>query len=111
MKPTVDYKLKKESRWLTVSAVFMGIAFFLQAFDLLGVRMLQGISARDLILYYLFPMLAETVWCVYVRMNKEHSAKVGGILGAILCLVVLVQTVLCGNVFLMIMGILTCLLA
>lgn len=111
MKPTVDYKLKKESKWLTASAVCMGLAFFLQAFDFLGLRLMQGISTLDLIVYMIFPMVSETVWCVYVRTTKQYSAKIGGIMGAVMCLVVLVQTLFCGNLFLLIIGILSCLLA
>ena len=111
MKPTVEYKLKKESKWLTASAVCMGLAFFLQAFDFIGLRLMQGIAILDLILYMLLPMCAEAVWCVYVRTTRQYSAKIGGVMGAVLCLVVLVQTVFCGNIFLLLIGIASCLLA
>lgn len=111
MKPTVVYKLKKESKWLTASAVMMGLAFFLRAFDFLGLRLMQGVGVRDVILYMIVPMLAEAVWCVYVRSGRNYSAKFGGVLGAVLCLIVMVQTFFCGTVFLIVIGVLSCLLA
>lgn len=111
MKPTVDYKLKKESRWLTASAAVMGIAFFLQAFDFLGLRLMQGVGLLDTVVYMILPMLAEAVWCVYVRTGREHTAKTGGIIGAVLCAVVLLQTLFCGSVLLILIGCASCLLA
>lgn len=111
MKPTVVYKLKKESKWLTASAVFMGLAFFLQALDFIGLRLMQGFDLVDWILYMIAPMLVEAVWCVYVRSNQEPSAKIGGIIGALMCLIVLTQTLFCGHVLLLVLGSISCLLA
>lgn len=110
MKPTVEYKLKKESKWLTASAVMMGLAFFLQAFDFLGLRLIQGVDIREMIIFMILPMVLETVWCVYVRSHKEYSAKFGGVLGALLCIMVFVQTLFCGKMFLILLCGIACLL-
>lgn len=111
MKPTVVYKLRFDSKWLVWSAVMMGIAFFAQAFDFIGLRLMQGISTAHMILYMILPMLLEAAWCVLIRGNYEDRAKIGGIIGAALCLLLLVQAVICGKIVLIIFGIASCLIA
>ena len=50
MKRLVRYKLNFESRWLTLSGVMMGVAFFLQALDFFALRQLSDVQ--------LWPMLS-----------------------------------------------------
>lgn len=105
MKRLVHYKLRKESWWLTTSGVFMGIAFFLQALDFLALRSDQNISGGQLVLFMILPMVLEAAWFVLVREKLCDRAEVTGIIGGLLCLTLLVQTLFSGNFLLTIVGI------
>ena len=111
MKPTVVYKLRMDSKWLVWSAVMMGIAFFVQAFDFIGLRMMQGISIVQMIVCMILPMLLEAAWCVIIRGNRAEGAKICGIIGAALSILLCVQTILGGGIVLILIGCGSCLLA
>ena len=104
MKRLVHYKLRADSKWLNISGVCMGIAFFLQALDYLALRTLQSVPVWQLILFMILPMALEAAWCVLVREKLTPKAEVVGIIGAVLCLMLLAQTMFCGNVLLMVIG-------
>ena len=106
MKRLVHYKLRKESWWLTTSGIFMGIAFFLQALDFLALRAGENVSGGQLVLFMIIPMLLEAAWFVLVREKVCDRAEVTGIVGGLLCLTLLVQTLFAGNFLLILIGIL-----
>lgn len=99
MKQVAKYKLNFESKWLTASGVMMGLAFFIQAVYYFGVITLQGVDVLTLVLYLIAPMVLETAWCVLLRGVKLNAAGVFGIVGTLVCILLLVQSFFCGNTF------------
>ncbi len=111
MKRIVQYKLNFESKWLTASSVLMGAAFFVQALYFLGVTALQGMGAGRLLLYMVFPMLLEALWCVLMRGIRLNTPAVYGILGAGVCVLLLVQCFFYGSVLRTVLGVAAYLIA
>lgn len=104
MKRLVRYKLNFESRWLTLSGVMMGVAFFLQALDFFALRQLSDVQLWPMLMWLILPMSMETLWCVPLRSELWKRAEVHGIFMAMTCLVLLGQAILAGGVFPIVMG-------
>lgn len=105
MKRLVRYKLNFGSRWLTLSGVMMGIAFFLQALEYFALRQMQTVGIWNLLLYLILPMSLEALWCVPLRSEGWTRAEAHGVFSVLICLVLLGQTVLSGGVLPIVMGI------
>lgn len=110
MKRLVRYKVNADSKWLTFSGVMMGIAFFIQAVDFFALRQLHAVSLLQLLLFLILPMVLEAAWCVPLRLGKQGRAEVHGVIAALMCLLILVQTAVSASVFPMILGIAFCIL-
>ena len=104
MKRLVRYKLNFHSRFLTLSGVMMGFAFFLQALEFFALRQLQSVNPWELWLVLILPMAIETLWCLPLRTESWNRAEAHGIFAALFCAVLLGQTILSGGVFPIIMG-------
>lgn len=98
MKRSVRYQLNFASKWLTLSGVMMGIAFFVQALNYLAFRQLGDISVRQLLLFLILPMSLEALWCVPLRSELWKCVEVHGIFAALVCIVLLGQAIFVGGV-------------
>lgn len=104
MKRQVRYQLNFESKWLTLSGVMMGVAFFLQALDFFALRQLQDVALWSKLMWLILPMSMETLWCVPLRSELWKRAEVHGIFAAMSCMVLLGQAILTGGVFAIVLG-------
>ena len=104
MKRLVRYRLNFQSKWLTFSGVMMGVAFFLQALDFFALRQLPGVTIWQLLLYLVLPMVLEAFWCLPLRGETWSRAEASGVFCALICLVLLGQTILTGGVIPIIFG-------
>ena len=104
MKRLVCYKLNFGSRWLSLSGVMMGVAFFLQALDYFALRQLQSVDIWNMLLFLILPMMLEALWCLPLRSEKWSRAEAHGIFASMICLVLLGQAILSGGVFPIIIG-------
>ena len=98
MKRLVHYKLNFRSRWLTLSGVMMGFAFFLQALDFLALRSIRSVDFWDLLLFLIVPMCFEALWCLPLRSECWRGAQAHGIFASLICLLLLGQAILSGGV-------------
>ena len=98
MKRLVRYKLNFQSRFLTLSGVMMGFAFFLQAFEFFALRPIQGVGIWNLLLFLILPMAFEALWCLPLRSECWGRAEVHGIFTALICLLLLGQAIFAGGV-------------
>lgn len=104
MKRLVRYQLNFHSRWLTLSGVMMGVAFFLLAFDFFALRQLHEEPVLDLILFLILPMVLQAAWCVPLRSERWKIAEPHGVIAAAMCLVLLGQAIAYGGVFTIVMA-------
>ncbi len=104
MKRLVRYKLNFKSKWLTLSGVMMGFAFFLQAVDFFALGRFMTADMWNLVLYLICPMILEALWSAPMRAEQWKRAEPHGIFAALICVVLLGQAVLSGGVFPIVMA-------
>ena len=104
MKRLVRYQLNFESKWLTLSGVMMGVAFFVQALDYFALRQFQTIPMWQLVLWLILPMSMEALWCIPLRSEPWKRAEVHGIFAAFICVMLIGQVIMSGGVFPIVMG-------
>lgn len=97
MKRLVTYKFYPSSKWAVLSGVLMGLALFARTLNFLGLRTVSDVPFFQLLTMLILPLVTEAVWCVCLRLIRLERAAVYGILGAIACLLLLVQSFFLGN--------------
>ena len=111
MKRFVKFKFNPASKWAMLSGILMGIALFAQTLDFLGMRNLANVPLFQLLLMLILPLLTEATWCVCLRLVRCDRAEVYGILGAVSCLLLLLQSFSYGNLLLTVLFVLLLLVA
>ncbi len=99
MKQIAQYKLNFDSAWMTFSGVLMGVSFFMQAVYFLGIIKLQGLDLPMLALHLIAPMSLEFSWLVLLRGFKLNAPGVYGILGILVLILLLLQSIFFGSIW------------
>ena len=111
MKRIARYRIELESNWVTLSALLMGIAFFVQAMYFLAFGHYQTAGGWINIFFMIIPMALEFAWFILLKGVKLNAAGVYGIIAAVICLVLIVQHFVTGSILQMIFGTLMYLVA
>ncbi len=90
-------RLKMESGWLTASGCLMGLAFFLQAVHYFAIDNILQMGIGSVIFLLVLPMLAEVAWFVPLRGLRLDWPVYYIAAGEVLCLLILVQTAMMGD--------------
>lgn len=109
MKRIASYKVNMESSWITVSAMLMGMAFFVQAVYFLALGGMEA-GTGSVIFLMILPMLLELGWFVLLKGVKLNAAGIYGIMAMAICLLLAVQNFFGGNVAQMVLGVIAYLL-
>ncbi len=104
------YHMDFEGKWLGSAAVLMGMAFFLRVVYYFGFTQIQTVAISEMILLLILPLVLETGFIVLLRGVRLNAPLVLGILGAVYCGLLIAQSVLCGDILRMILGIIAYLL-
>ncbi len=107
----VRYRLDFDSKALTVSGALMGLAFFLRSVHYFGLADLQQVGFSQLLLLLTLPMLLEAAWFMLLRGFGASGVGLYGILGALYCLLVMVQTVVFAGFLSAILAVPACIVA
>ncbi len=91
-------RMKMESGWLTASGCLMGLAFFLQAVHYFAIDNILQMGIGSVIFLLILPMLAEAAWFVPLRGLRLDWPVYYIAAGGVLCLLILVQTAMMGDV-------------
>ncbi len=100
MKRQMIFEWNTDGRCARLSGVLMGIAFFAQALDYLGLRQPSSVAVYPLLVMLILPLVLETAWCVCLRLIRLKRAEVYGIFGAVFCLLLLLQSFFYGSLLL-----------
>ena len=100
MKRQKIFEWNTDGRLARFSGVLMGIAIFAQALDYLGLHPIGSVSFYQLLTMLILPLVVETVWCVCLQLIRLKRAEVYGVLGAVCCLVLLMQSFFLDSVML-----------
>jgi uncharacterized MnhB-related membrane protein len=97
-KKTHDYRMDFESRQHFAAPALMGVAFFLRAVYYFGFTRPETVGAWNLIIFLILPMLLEAAFMVLMRGMRYNAPGMYGILGAVYCLLLMLQSFQTGSV-------------
>ncbi len=97
MKQYHQYHMHFGSDWLNFSALFMGISLFLSALYYLGFTNFKDVPTWELIICFWVPMVLGFTYLVLLRVKQWNAPGVYAILGAVMCIVLLLQSFTVGG--------------
>lgn len=104
MKKIARYQIESESSWITLSALLMGVAFFIQAMFYLAFGNYKDLSGFHNAMFLIIPMGLEFVWFVLLKGIRLNHCGVYAILSVLVCVLLAVQNFMAGSVAQMILG-------
>lgn len=105
MKKTYRYSMDFDGRAHFAAAAFMGGAFFLRIVYYLGFTRPEAVGVWNLIIFLILPVLLEAAFMVMIRGMRLNLPGVYGIMGAVYCLIFLLQSFQSGSVLRIILSV------
>lgn len=97
LKQYLRYQIDFTGKWVQPSALLMGLAFFLRLVYYLCLVSLHDCGIGEIIFSMLLPLLLTCCYIVLLRVVKLNAPGIYGILGAALCLLLLIGSFFTGN--------------
>lgn len=104
MKQLARYQINFDSKWIQWSGALMGAALFLRMLYFFVLSQLSAHTVAQWICLLLLPALVQVGWIVLVRIVKLKASGVFGILGAVTCILLMIQAFLLGSALQMILA-------
>ena len=98
MKKDTFYTLRKQSPWLTVSGVMMGVAFLIHAIYYLMVRSIAQVHIAELLIFMILPMTVELFWCLLIHVFPLKTTTPLGVMSCLAFLVLLIHALFYNNI-------------
>lgn len=92
LKQYLRYQIDFSGKWVQPSALLMGLAFFLRLVYYLCLVSLHDCGIGEIIFSMLLPLLLTCGFIVLLRVVKLNAPGVYGIIGAGLCLLLLINS-------------------
>lgn len=102
---THKYRMDCDGKHHLGATALMGGAFFLRAAYYFGFTRPETVGVWNLIVFLILPMLLEAAFMVMIRGVKLNLPGVYGIMGAVYCLLLILQSFQLGSVLRMILAI------
>ena len=100
-----NYSMDFNGRSHFATAALMGAAFFLRAVYYFGFTRPETVGAWNLIIFLILPLLLEAAFMVMIRGLRWNMPGIYGIMGAVYCLLLLLQSFSGGNVLRIILSV------
>lgn len=100
------YHMKFSGAWYNASCIFMGMSLFLLATYYLGFTALADHGVAKSIFCVFFPLVAIGGYIVLLRILRWDAPGIYAMLGAFLCLLLIIGLFFTGNVIRILLGIL-----
>lgn len=97
MKQLAKYKVNFESKWILLSVALAGFACFFQAVYFFVLNKPQDATSTQLAFFLIIPMVLELAWVIMLHSVKKNAPGIYGILGSLLCVMLLVQSCIAGG--------------
>lgn len=104
MKQLARYKIQFDSKAIIASVALMGVSIFLQAIYFFVLQDITQVPSGELTLFFILPVVLELGWIILLHSVKLNAAGVYGILGSVICLLLMVQLYFVGGVLQMVLG-------
>ncbi len=105
MKQYFRYQMDFASRWLTASTGCMGLSLFFRMVYYFGITNLADRNFVEILFSALIAAAVSVAYIFLIRLKKLNAPGVYGILGAVMCLCLLLGSILSGSVVRMLLGI------
>lgn len=100
------YKIDFASKWLMPSALLMGLSFFLRIVFYFGLTNLSTCSVGEVLFWMVLPLLLTGGYVVFMSALKRNAPGVYGLIGAGLCLLMIVWSFPTGDVLRIVLSVL-----
>lgn len=87
----VRYQVRFESKWISYSAFFAGLMFFLLCVVYFGLKKLSETGTGEMITALIFPLLLLTAFAALLRGIKCKVTPIYGIVGALFCVYMIIR--------------------
>lgn len=87
----VRYQVQFDSKWISYSAFFAGLMFFLLCVEYFGLKNLSEIGMGDILVSVALPLLILTCFVILLRGFRFKVTPVYGIISAVFCLFMIVR--------------------
>lgn len=99
------YHTDFDSKGVSACAALMGVAFFLRVVYYFGFSRTETVGIGELLMMLIFPMVLEAVFMIVLRGVRLDAPGLYGILSAVYCVLLILQSLQYGSVLRMILAI------
>lgn len=92
------YHIDPDSRGAMACAALMGVSFFLRAVYYFGFTRTETVGVWELLSFLILPMVVEALFMVFLRGVRLDMPLMYGVLGAVCCVLLILQAFQYGNV-------------
>ena len=97
LKQYLRYQIDFNGKWAQPAALLMGLAFFLRLVYYLCLVSLHDCGFGEILFSMLLPLLLTCGYIILLRVLKTNAPGIYGIIGAALCLLLLINSFWCGD--------------
>lgn len=98
MRPCTSFTMNFKTRWSTLAAVFLALSFFLRVIHFTILSNITTFGGGALFLHLILPLLLCIIGMILFRALRLRHPLIYAILGALLCIMLLIWNCSSGNV-------------
>lgn len=97
LKQYIRYQMNFRGRWLMPAKVLMGLSFFLRIVYYFGLTTFADHTFGEVLFFMILPLLTCGAYIVVMSSMKLNAPPVYGIIGAVMCLLLVIWSFSCGD--------------
>jgi hypothetical protein len=97
LKQYVRYQMNFRGRWLMPAKVLMGLSFFLRIVYYFGLTTFADHSFGEVLFFMILPLLICGAFIVTMSSLKLNAPPAYGIIGGLMCLLLVIWSFFCGD--------------
>ena len=111
LKQYFQYRIQFEGKWATAAGIFAGLSFFLRCIYYFVITDLSSCSVAGLVFLCIIPLLISAGFLVLLKCLRYNAPGIFGILGAVLCMVIIIGSFTSGDILTVVFSIIWYLVA
>lgn len=106
LKQYIRYQVNFRGKWLMPAKVLMGLSFFLRIVYYFGLTTFADHSFGEVLFWMVLPLLTCGAYMVVMSSLKLSNPAVYGIIGAFMCLLLMIWSFSCGDALRIVLSVL-----
>ena len=106
LKQYIRYQMNFRGPWLMPAKVLMGLSFFLRIVYYFGLTTFADHSFGEVLFFMILPLLICGAFIVVMSSLKLNAPPIYGVIGAAMCLLLLIWSFFCGDALRIVLSIL-----